>query len=143
MKTYMTMFAKKLTETAQLPKRGSAGAAGYDLYSDETITIHPGQRAMISTGIAMAIPEGYYGQVLPRSGLAVKHGIMTMAGVVDSDYRGDIKAVLYNAGSVPYTVTMGDRMAQLVILAHGEFAIVEGALDDTVRGSGRCGSTGV
>ena len=88
------MKIKKLSETAQIPSKGSERAAGYDLYAIETHTLQPGERKVFKTGISIAIPEGLYGRIAPRSGLAVKNGIDVLAGVVDSDYRGEIMVVL-------------------------------------------------
>jgi dUTP pyrophosphatase len=100
---------------AKLPTRGSAQAAGYDLYACEDTVIPKGGRKVVQTGISIALPEGHYGRVAPRSGLAVKYGIDTGAGVVDSDYRGLLGVVLFNFGEADFPFKAGDRIAQLII----------------------------
>ncbi|KAN0065640.1 Deoxyuridine 5'-triphosphate nucleotidohydrolase [Thecaphora frezii] len=128
---------------AKLPTRGSASAAGYDLYSSESVTIEKGKRKVVQTGISLAIPEGHYGRVAPRSGLASKHGIDVGAGVIDSDYRGLLGVLLFNFGDVDFTINVGDRIAQLVIEQISTPPIEEvDNLDETVRGAGGFGSTG-
>ena len=134
---------KRLHPDARLPTRGSAGAAGLDLCAVERVTIEPGGRAAVRTGLAVAIPRGFYGRVAPRSGLAVRHGIDVLAGVIDSDYRGEILCALVNHGREPFEVEPGARVAQLVVEA---VAILEPAwaedLEETARGAGGFGSTG-
>lgn len=135
-----------LNPISELPKLATTGSAGFDLKSTETRTIYPGTRVIVSTGIAMAIPEGYEGQVRPRSGMAAKSGITVLnsPGTIDSDYRAEIKVILYNAEShVPFEVKIGDRIAQMVIqqVPQIEFELAE-TLDETARGSGGFGSTG-
>lgn len=131
-----------------LPAYQSAGAAGLDLAAAVTTStvIHPGERRFIPTGIAVGIPEGFEGQVRPRSGLALKHGIgiVNSPGTIDSDYRGEIGVVLVNLGSEPFAVTPGARIAQLVIapVARVEVEVVA-SLDETKRGGGGYGSTGM
>ena len=131
-----------------LPAYETAGAAGLDLRAavTETLVLAPGERALVPTGLAMQLPEGFEGQVRPRSGLAVRHGVTVLnaPGTVDSDYRGEIKVPLINHGSEPFPITRGDRIAQLVIapVTHAELAEVA-ALDPTGRGAGGFGSTGV
>ena len=105
-----------LGEGAALPEYGSASAAGADLRASEAVVIGPGARAAVSTGLRLAIPEGHAGLVWPRSGLAVRHGIDTLAGVIDSDYRGEVKVVLVNLGQEPYEGAPGDRIAQLLLV---------------------------
>ncbi|KAI9361651.1 mitochondrial deoxyuridine 5'-triphosphate nucleotidohydrolase, partial [Zopfochytrium polystomum] len=135
---------KLLSDRARLPTRGSAGAAGYDLYSAVTTTIPPHSRSVVATDISVAIPAGTYGRVAPRSGLAVKHFIDVGAGVVDSDYRGPLGVVLFNFGGVPFDVQQGDRIAQLILEKYlVADAVVVDELDDTERGDGGFGSTGV
>lgn len=130
-----------------LPRYMSTGAAGLDLAAciDEPITIQTNTLALIGTGFAVAIPNGYEGQVRPRSGLALKHqiGILNSPGTIDSDYRGEIKVLLFNFGKTPYTIHDTDRIAQLVInaLPHITFQLVD-QLEDTDRGSGGYGHTG-
>jgi dUTP pyrophosphatase len=100
----MSLKVKKLSPDAQLPTRGSEGAAGYDLQSIESCVILPGKRAVVATGLSFELPAGVYGRIAPRSGLAVKHGIQVGAGVVDSDYRGEVKVVLFNHDINPYVI---------------------------------------
>ena len=143
----MKINIKKLTETAILPERGSAYAAGYDLFADlqEAIEIKPHETYMINTGVAMEIPEGYWGGVFARSGLSAKEGLRpaNCVGVVDADYRGPVCVALHNDGEVVRTVTPGQKIAQLVVVPFlaVEFDEVE-ELSDTVRGAGGFGSTG-
>lgn len=143
----MKINIKKLSETAKLPERGSAYAAGYDLFADlkEEIEIKPHETYMINTGVAMEIPEGYWGGVFARSGLAAKEGLRpsNCVGVVDADYRGPICVALHNDGEVARTVTPGQKIAQLVVVPFltVEFEEVT-ELSDTVRGAGGFGSTG-
>src|ERR1041385_5079843 len=106
---------KRLHPEARLPTRGSPSAAGLDLYSVERVTLEPGARSAVRTGLAVAIPEGFYGRVAPRSGLAGRHGIDALAGGVDADYRGEILCALVNHGSEPFEIEPGARVAQLVI----------------------------
>lgn len=143
----MKVRIKKLNERAVIPTYGSAGSAGGDLYSAEEndITVAPGQTAFIGTGLAVEIPQGLVGLVYARSGLACKKGLApaNKVGVIDSDYRGEIKVALYNHGKESQTVAKGERIAQLVI-APFVFAEYEETddLSDTVRGKGGFGSTG-
>ena len=106
---------KKLDPKAFIPTKGSEHAAGYDLYSIEQIIIPPNSKALVSTGISMAIPVGNYGRVAPRSGLACKNFIDVGAGVVDADYRGEVKVLLFNFAKEEFKVGVGDRIAQLII----------------------------
>ena len=98
-----------------MPEYGSAAAAGADLRASEAVVIAPGGRAAVPTALRLEIPPGHAGLVWPRSGLAVRHGIDTLAGVVDSDYRGEVKVVLVNHGDEPFTIAAGDRIAQLLV----------------------------
>ncbi|HST52339.1 MAG TPA: dUTP diphosphatase [Pyrinomonadaceae bacterium] len=134
---------KKLHPDARLPTRGSAHAAGLDLCSVERVTLAPRARAAVRTGLAVAIPTGFYGRVAPRSGLAVRQGLDTLAGVIDSDYRGEILCALVNHGDAPVSIEPGARIAQLVIerIALPE-AVWAADLDETERGAGGFGSTG-
>lgn len=129
----------------ELPSRGSDDAAGFDLRTLFGLRIHPSARVMVSTGFATAIPGMFYGQIAPRSGLAVKHGIATMAGIIDSDYRGELRVVLINLGSKVFVAEPGERIAQLLLIpcgsVHYSAAEVQN-LDDTRRGLGGFGSTG-
>jgi dUTP pyrophosphatase len=139
----MSLKIKRINADAQLPTRGSEGAAGYDLQSVESCVILPGKRAVVATGLSIELPPGVYGRIAPRSGLAVKHGIQVGAGVVDADYRGEVKVVLFNHDSNPYVIKPGYRIAQLV-LERCETPEVEEIFDtsDTQRGEGGFGSTG-
>lgn len=135
----------KLTDGAPLPKHAKAGDAGMDLTSRQTVEIAPQGTVMVGTGVAMEIPEGFVGLVFPRSGLASKRGInlTNCVGVIDSGYRGEIKAPLYNAGHDTQVVERGERVCQIVIVPFVtcECEEVEG-LSDTERGDGGFGSTG-
>lgn len=134
---------KKLDDNAALPTRGSAQAAGLDLYASVAALIPAQGFGSIHTGLAVAVPEGYYARIAPRSGLSAKHGIYTLAGVVDSDYRGEIICVVANQGNQDYAVAVGDRIAQMVIesIILPEPVLVE-ELSDTERGEEGFGSTG-
>ncbi len=129
------------------PAYATEGAAGLDLRAAvaEPVTILPGARVLVPTGWAAAIPPGYEGQVRPRSGLALQHGVTVLnaPGTVDADYRGELKVLLVNHGEAPFVVHRGDRIAQLVIGAVAQAEVVEvEALDPTARGAGGYGSTG-
>ena len=129
-----------------LPSYESTGAAGMDICAAEGVTIRSGRRALIATGFAFAIPEGYEVQVRPRSGLAIKHGITVLntPGTIDSDYRGEVKIILANFGEEDFMLDRGDRIAQIVVAPVVQAAITEVEdLDDTARGAGGFGSTGV
>lgn len=137
----------KINERAVIPTKGSPYSAGADLYSAEegAITILPGETAFIGTGLKMEIPEGYAGLIYARSGLACKRGLApaNKVGVVDSDYRGEIKVALYNHSSNPQTVEMGERIAQMVITPFLSVDYEESQdLSLTERGEGGFGSTG-
>lgn len=130
------------------PSRASERAAGFDLRAavETQTTLAPGTRALVPTGICMAIPPGYEAQIRPRSGLAVKHGVtlLNAPGTIDSDYRGEVAVLLINHGHEPFVVNRGDRIAQLVIAALAPAELVEvGALDATARGDGGFGSSGI
>ena len=140
----MSLGIKKLTNDAIMPTRGSDGAVGYDLYSAEDAVV-PCQagRALIGTGISVVLPPGVYGRVAPRSGLAVKHCINVGAGVIDPDYTGEIKVVLFNHGENDFEIKRGDRIAQLVLERCETPPIKEiEIIEETERGSGGFGSTG-
>ena len=143
----MRVEFQRLTEAARAPERAHDHDAGWDLRAGEAATIGPGERASVGTGIAIAIPEGCAGLVLPRSGLAARHGIaLTNApGLIDSGYRGEVRILLLNTDrSEPFAIATGDRIAQLVIvdLAEVEFTESE-ALTETTRGAAGFGSSGV
>lgn len=134
---------KKLDARAVLPTRGSTAAAGLDIYSIETVAIEPGQRALVRTGLAAAIPEGHYGRIAPRSGLALRTGLDVLSGVIDADYRGEIGCLLYNAGDNTINLPAQSKICQLII----EKIITPAAvwaeeISETDRGSGGFGSTG-
>ena len=143
----MVIQLKKLKENALLPTRGSEHAAGYDLYAclEEDVLIAPGQTVKIGTGLAVAVPEGFFGAVFARSGLASKEGLRpaNCVGVCDSDYRGEYIIALHNDSGMERTVRHGDRIAQLVILPFlpAEFEECD-SLPETARGAGGFGSTG-
>jgi dUTP pyrophosphatase len=141
------VLVKKLRPDAIVPSYQTPAAAGLDLCAaiDEPITIQPRARASISTGLAMAIPEGFEGQIRPRSGLAMKYGITctNAPGTVDADFRGAVSVLLINHGSEPFTIEPGHRIAQLVIAPVVQAELVETEeLSETVRGTGGFGSTG-
>ena len=133
----------RLDAAAKLPTRGSPLAAGLDLYSIETVRLQPHGRALVRTGLSVAIPHGFYGRVAPRSGLAVKHGLDVLAGVIDSDYRGEIMCALINHGDEALEIEAATRVAQLIIeaIATPEPVWSED-LSETERGRGGFGSTG-
>jgi dUTP pyrophosphatase len=126
-----------------IPEYGSAAAAGADLRASDEVVIPSGGRAAVPTSLRMEIPPGHVGLIWPRSGLAVKHGIDTLAGVVDSDYRGEIRVVLINHGDEPFAIQAGDRIAQILIqkVERATF-VAAGAIGETARGAGGFGSTG-
>jgi dUTP pyrophosphatase len=129
-----------------VPSYTTEGAAGMDVVAAEDLILAPGARHAVATGFAMAIPEGYEVQVRPRSGLALKHGItcLNTPGTIDSDYRGEVKVILANLGGEPFPIKCGDRIAQLVPASVQRATLNEvESLDETSRGSGGFGSTGV
>ena len=132
----------------QLPAYATPQSAGMDLRANltEPVTLHPMERRLIPTGLYIALPEGYEAQVRPRSGLALKHGITVInsPGTIDADYRGEVGVALINLSQQDFTVNDGERIAQMVIARHeqGEFVVVE-QLDETERGAGGYGHTGV
>ena len=140
------MKIKLLSDKAMIPYRGSQEAAGYDLYSVDSVDINPGECKLISTGIAIQLPSGYFGAIFPRSGTAVKRGLRlaNCVGVIDSDYRGEVKVPLYNDSQEVQPVEQGERIAQLIILPYAtvSFEVVD-ELSDTIRGNGGFNSTGV
>ncbi|ANZ75775.1 BA75_02697T0 [Komagataella pastoris] len=133
------------SEKAKTPTRGSPLSAGYDIYSAEQTIIPAKGQAVVSTDLTVIVPIGTYGRVAPRSGLAVKHGIQTGAGVIDADYRGEVRVLLFNHGDKDFQIEAGDRIAQLVlekIVLADIIAITREELDATERGEGGFGSTG-
>lgn len=133
-----------LYEGGRLPVRSNPSDAGADIFSAESLMIHPGERATVATGIALEIPVGFYGRIAPRSGLASKHGVDVLAGVVDSSYRGEIRVVLLNTDKhSTFHVEKGDRIAQLIVESHYNFDIVQAeGLEPSSRGKEGFGSTG-
>lgn len=144
----ITIAIQRLPHGADLPLPAytTSGAAGMDIVAAEALTLAPGARHAVATGFAVAIPDGYEVQVRPRSGLALKHGItcLNSPGTIDSDYRGEVKIILANLGDAPFEIARGDRIAQLVPAAVQRVTLSEvDSLDETTRGSGGFGSTGV
>lgn len=138
-----TLEFQRLDPQAVLPTRGSSAAAGLDLYSIEAVRLEPGQRVVARTGLAVAIPKGFYGRVAPRSGLATKNGLDVLAGVIDADYRGEIGCLIYNAGSEPIELPALSKICQLIIeKIITPRAVWTEELGDTERGAGGFGSTG-
>ena len=134
---------KRLDQDAIIPTRGSQRSAGWDLYSLHDFVIPGNSKHVAKTGIAISIPDQHYGRVAPRSGLTVKYGINIGAGVIDSDYRGEIGVVMFNHGNNNCTISKGDRIAQLIIEKINTSNLIEvDDLDNTQRGSGGYGSTG-
>ena len=139
----MIIKVKKLYSDAQLPQTMRPGDAAMDFYAYKDYELKPGQRVVVETGVAIAIPLGYWGNVRDRSGLPAKHGIHTMGGVFDAGYRGEYNTHLVNLSDKPYTIETGDKVSQLIIYPV-EIAELEESdeLSDTSRGEGRFGSTG-
>ena len=138
----MKIKFKLIDEQALVPERQTAGAAGFDLYTTENYSLLPGEYKVFKTGVACAIPEGYCGIIMPRSGWAVSKGLDKLAGLIDADYRGEVLVCLVNHGDSYITIKAGDRIGQMVVTPFlGESEVVE-ELDDTVRGEGGFGSTG-
>ena len=145
--TGLKIRVKKLSDTAKMPTRGSAEAAGYDLYADleETVVIMPHETKMIGTGLSMELPSGYFGAIFARSGLAAKEGLRpaNCVGVVDPDYRGPFMIALHNDSETGRRVQPGERIAQMVLIPFLTAEFEEtGELNETGRGSGGFGSTG-
>ncbi|MEA2376956.1 MAG: dUTP pyrophosphatase [Thermoleophilaceae bacterium] len=142
----MTLRFRRLSAAARSPAQAHEGDAGYDLHAAEAATIGPGERASVGTGIAVAIPEGHAGLVVPRSGLAMRHGISVVnaPGLIDSGYRGEVRVLLLNTDRTErFSVEPGDRIAQLVLVAVETGGLEEVAeLEETARGVGGFGSTG-
>lgn len=131
-----------------VPEYTTDGSAGLDLCSAETlaVTVNPSESVLIGTNIVIELPYGYEGQVRPRSGIALKHGVTVLnsPGTVDSDYRGEVKVLLINHGKLPFTVNCGDRIAQLIVTKHERIDFEVGSdISETVRGEGGYGSTGI
>jgi dUTP pyrophosphatase len=143
----MKLEIRRLVHAADLPlpSYATAGAAGLDLRAAESLTLRPGHRALVATGLSIALPAQFEAQVRPRSGLAVKHGVTVLnaPGTIDSDYRGEIKVPLINHGTEDFVIARGDRIAQMVVAPVTTVTLVEVAtLDETARGVGGFGSSG-
>lgn len=143
----MDVPVRLLSATAVLPARAHPEDAAFDLCADEALVLAPGRRATVGTGIALALPQGTCGLVLPRSGLAARHGITVLnaPGLIDSGYRGEVKAILLNTDpEQPFAIEPGERIAQLLIAAAGEWrlTVADGELASSARGRGGLGSTG-
>jgi dUTP pyrophosphatase len=138
------MLSLPLSSNAIAPN--GAGAAGLDLRAavSTALVVAPGERVRVPTGLRLAVPAGYEAQVRPRSGLALRNGIVlpNAPGTIDSDYRGEVQVILWNAGPEPFTIARGDRIAQLVVSPIVQVALEEGDLDETPRGEAGFGSTG-
>lgn len=143
----MELRVKRVTDTSILPIRGSEKAAGIDLYADitEPIELMPGDTVMFGSGIACDFPSGYWGMVVPRSSIGIKKklGIINTVGVIDEDYKGEIKLAFHNYGKIAQTITPGERVAQMILLPYVLYDIVEtDTLTESERGEGGIGSTG-
>jgi len=134
---------KRIHPDATIPKYAHEGDAGFDLCSVENYLLNPGEKVIIKTGLQIEIPENYFGNIRDRSGLVAKHGIHTLAGIIDSPYRGEIKVAAINLGKESYPITKGDRIAQMIIqkFAYCDFEEAK-ELSKTSRGTGGLGSTG-
>ena len=147
--TRPTMVVDRIagSEDLGLPQYRTAGAAGMDLAAavDQPVVIEAGDRALIPTGLRLGIPNGYEAQVRPRSGLAFEYGVTVLnsPGTIDSDYRGEVQVLLANLGPVPFTVRRGMRIAQLVVAKVEQVHVRLGEIDETARGAGGFGSTGM
>lgn len=139
----MLLKVKLLDTCAKLPVRASTGAAGYDLHALNDGVIEARSQSGIKTGIAIAVPDGHYGRIAPRSGLAFRDKLDVMAGVIDSDYRGEVVVILFNHSDKPFSFKSGDRIAQLILekCSTPPVKLVDD-LDNTSRGEGGFGSTG-
>jgi len=138
------MRVQLLSDNACLPTYGSEQAAGIDLYSPVDEVVPPHTRMLIKLDISIELPQHTFGHILPRSGLALKNGIHVGAGVVDSDYRGNVGVLLFNLGNEPFSIKKGDRIAQMVIKTYEKVEIEQvNNLQNTCRGTGGFGSTGV
>ncbi|EHK50034.1 hypothetical protein TRIATDRAFT_297382 [Trichoderma atroviride IMI 206040] len=143
MEASIPLQVKKLSPQGRLPTRGSAFAAGYDVYAARDTIVPARGKVLVDTDISIAVPAGTYGRIAPRSGLASKHFIDTGAGVIDADYRGPVKVLLFNHADADYEIKEGDRVAQLVLerIVTPDVVEVE-ELEESVRGVGGFGSTG-
>lgn len=140
----MKLQIKKLSDSAVLPHYEHPGDAGLDCYADSSYVIEPGERTLVSTGIAMAIPDGYVGLIWDKSGLATNVGLTTLAGVIDSSYRGEIHILLHNTGDKAYHIEAGKKIAQLLVQPVVQPELIQVTeLDATSRGGNGFGSTGI
>lgn len=139
-----TIRLKRLNDDAIVPLRANPTDAGADLYSTEDVTLLPSKRALVGTGWSMEIPNGFYGRIAPRSGLAYKHGVDVLAGVIDETYRGEVKVLLVNLGGVSVTFPKGTRIAQFITEKCDDSVFIEDTkeLTTTARGEGGFGHTG-
>jgi dUTP pyrophosphatase len=138
----MNLLFKKTSELATTPTRGSDFAAGYDLYSTEDYLLQPMERKLFKTGLSIAIPNGLYGRIAPRSGLAYKDGLDVMAGVIDEDYRGDVGVILINLGDKAKEIKIGDKIAQIIFENYTPVTFKESTeLPSSIRGDGGFGSS--
>ena len=136
------MLVERITSTAILPSKAYIGDAGWDLYCDSEVSISPGKRELISTGIKVAIPKGYYGRIADRSSIAWKKGCHVLAGVIDSAYRGEVKILLINLTDKEVSISLGEKIAQLILTKISEEDLIEvDDLDLTQRGEGGFGSS--
>lgn len=134
---------KLLSDDAKLPTKGSILSAGYDLYSGEHANIWKGERLCIALGFSSELPDGYYGRIADRSGLAFNFGLTVLAGVIDNDYRGEWKVILHNTGDSDIYLNAGTKIAQVVLTPYGDFDVEElTEVNETARGEGGFGSTG-
>jgi len=138
----LSISLQLIHELAKMPKKGSKDSAGYDLFSIEECVLSSMERKLFKIGLKLSIPVGYYGRIAPRSGLALKDGIDVLAGVIDSDYRGEVGVLLINLSTNPLTVKVGDKIAQIIFEQYkdADFNLVE-SLDSTVRDEGGFGHT--
>jgi len=144
--TTTQLQVKRLSQDAFIPTKGSDGAAGYDLYAAHDCIIEPQSKALIKTDLAIAVPYGCYGRIAPRSGFSWKMHTDIGAGVIDSDYRGNVGVVVFNLSNKEVMVTKGDRIAQLILerICHANIVeVLDGELGETQRGDGGFGSTGI
>ena len=139
----MTIKIKKVDSEAKLPNYAHPGDAGMDFFSNEEVFLKPGERRLISTGISMAIPEGYVGLMWDKSGIASKFGIKSMAGVIDAGYRGEVKILLHNLSKYDFQIEKGMKIAQMLIQPVEQKQLIEvDSLEETERNEGGFGSTG-
>jgi len=140
----LVLKVKKLVSEAKLPIKKKKGDAGFDLYSIEEVVLKPGEKKLVRTGIALEIPKGYFGLIKDRSGLAAKYSLHCLAGVIDSNYRGEVKVVLINLGKETIKLEKHSRVAQLLIIPNPEFEVKEvKTLSNTERGDNGFGSSGL